>query len=204
MSTLAGVVKLTKQELRRQKELLRRFLRYLPTLTLKMRQLKVSLNKIEVLITEKEQEREKYVAANSHWQAVFGEEYDISHLVSIEGVRLVQENLAGIIIPKLICVNFHPYEYRFYSDPLWVDAAAEYLRQLIEYDAQIEILHLQRKLVADELQITTQRVNLFEKIRIPQAEAAIKKISIYLGDQHTAAVVRGKLAKKKLAVVSGG
>ena len=50
-----------------------------------------------------------------------------------------------------------------------------------------------------ELRITTQRVNLFEKIKIPQTRDIIKKIQVYLGDQQPAAVVRGKIAKRGLA-----
>jgi V/A-type H+-transporting ATPase subunit D len=42
-------------------------------------------------------------------------------------------------------------------------------------------------------------VNLFEKIKIPEAMDNIKKIRVYLGDQQTAAVVRGKIAKRGLA-----
>lgn len=49
-----------------------------------------------------------------------------------------------------------------------------------------------------EFRITSQRVNLFEKVMIPTAKANIKKINIYLGDQQTAAVVRGKIAKSSL------
>jgi V/A-type H+-transporting ATPase subunit D len=42
-------------------------------------------------------------------------------------------------------------------------------------------------------------VNLFEKIKIPETKGSIKKIQVYLGDQQTAAVVRGKIAKRGLA-----
>ena len=45
---------------------------------------------------------------------------------------------------------------------------------------------------------TAQRVNLFEKVKIPEARENIRVIGIYLGDQQTSAVVRGKIAKKKL------
>ena len=36
-----------------------------------------------------------------------------------------------------------------------------------------------------------------EKVKIPEAKENIRMISIYLGDQQTSAVVRGKIAKKK-------
>ncbi|MBJ2357584.1 V-type ATP synthase subunit D, partial [Sphaerochaeta sp. S2] len=35
-------------------------------------------------------------------------------------------------------------------------------------------------------------------VKIPEAKDNIRRIAIYLGDQQTAAVVRGKIAKKKL------
>jgi V/A-type H+-transporting ATPase subunit D len=50
-----------------------------------------------------------------------------------------------------------------------------------------------------ELSATVQRVNLFEKIKIPEANENIRIIQIFLGDQQTAAVVRGKISKKKVA-----
>ena len=52
--------------------------------------------------------------------------------------------------------------------------------------------------IAKELRITTQRVNLFEKIKIPKAEEAIRLIKIYIGDQMTNAVGRSKIAKRKI------
>ena len=56
----------------------------------------------------------------------------------------------------------------------------------------------QVRLLSKELRVTTQRVNLFEKVKIPETKANIKKISVYLGDEQVAAVVRSKISKKKL------
>ena len=58
-----------------------------------------------------------------------------------------------------------------------------------------EVYEEQRRLVAEELQQTSQRVNLFEKVRIPECKEAIRVIKIALGDEQTAAVTRGKIAK---------
>ena len=49
-----------------------------------------------------------------------------------------------------------------------------------------------------ELRITAQRVNLFEKVKIPEAEDAIRRIKIYIGDQMANAVGRCKIAKRKI------
>ena len=45
----------------------------------------------------------------------------------------------------------------------------------------------------------TQRVNLFEHVLIPTAQANIKKIRTALGEEEMQAVVRSKIAKRKKA-----
>ena len=57
------------------------------------------------------------------------------------------------------------------------------------------------ELLEKELRTTSQRVNLFAKVKIPEAKENIRVIQVYLGDQQTAAVVRGKISKKKLVEV---
>ena len=64
--------------------------------------------------------------------------------------------------------------------------------------AVLRVLDEQVRLLHEELRTTTQRVNLFEKVKIPESRANIKRITVYLGDQQVAAVVRGKISKKNL------
>ena len=44
------------------------------------------------------------------------------------------------------------------------------------------------RLLAKAVRRTTQRVNLFERILIPEAQEAIKRIMIYMGDLERSAV----------------
>ena len=67
-------------------------------------------------------------------------------------------------------------------------------------DLEAEVLDEQVRLLEKELRATTQRVNLFEKVKIPETRANIKKISIYLADQQVSAVVRSKISKRKIAL----
>jgi V/A-type H+/Na+-transporting ATPase subunit D len=69
---------------------------------------------------------------------------------------------------------------------------------MLTLDLEIKVLEEQIARLAQELRTTTQRVNLFEKVKIPETTANIKNIRIYLGDQQTAQVVRGKIAKRKV------
>ena len=67
-------------------------------------------------------------------------------------------------------------------------------------DLEAEVLDEQVRLLEAELRSTSQRVNLFEKVKIPETEENIKKISIYMADQQVNAVVRSKISKRKVAI----
>lgn len=204
---MAGV-RLTKNELKKQKDSLKRFKRYLPTLQLKKQQLQMVIRKVE----QKKQELEK-LQAEAHekleqWVHVFGENPvfaeggRVEDLVSITEVEYEKGNIAGVNIPVYGGIRFEEAAYDFLAYPLWVDRGIEALKELAELYAQISTLEKQIKLLQRELRTTSQRVNLFEKVKIPEAEHVIRLIQIYLGDQQTAAVVRGKIAKNKIVKVS--
>jgi len=71
------------------------------------------------------------------------------------------------------------------------------VQQLTESRIAREILEEQRRRIVEELRVTSQRVNLFEKVKIPECRENIRIIKIFLGDEQTAAVARGKIAKKR-------
>ena len=82
--------------------------------------------------------------------------------------------------------------------PLWIDAALDMCRRQIENRVKREIAERQEAILREELRITIQRIKLFEEVKIPEAREAIRIIQIFLGDQQTAEVVRGKIAKGKI------
>jgi len=102
------------------------------------------------------------------------------------------------VIPTFDGAEFELGEYDYFETPLWVDRALELMKQVLLTDAESHVVERQKALLAAELRITTQRVNLFEKVKIPETQNEIKMIGIYLGDQQTAQVVRGKISKKKV------
>jgi V/A-type H+-transporting ATPase subunit D len=66
--------------------------------------------------------------------------------------------------------------------------------------AEIAVLDEQHSLIAEELRTTSQRVNLFEKVKIPECRENIRFIRIFLGDEQTAGVARAKFAKSRTDV----
>ena len=193
-----GKVKLTKNELKRQKDALKRYERFLPTLQLKKQQIQMELMKIKRIIDEKVEEEEKYIAELKRWIAVFGEDAGIVDIVKIDFIETDVGNIAGVDIPVYKRTVFKPVEYDLYVKPLWWDKAVEQMEKILSLRGEIIILDEQVYLLQEELRITTQRVNLFEKVKIPETKENIRKIRIYLGDEETAAVVRGKISKLKI------
>ncbi len=202
-------VKLTKNELKKQKDNLKQFERYLPTLQLKKQQLQSVIMRIRADLEQKEAERVRMIGDLDDWIAVFAENefFDenkkIERLVQPDRVICRDENIAGVNIPAFEELTFKDINYDVDDYPLWVDTAVFKLRDIARLDALVSTLRKQVELLGKELRTTSQRVNLFEKVKIPEARENIRVIQVYLGDQQTAAVVRGKIAKRKLEEVRG-
>lgn len=194
-------LRLTKTELKNQKDSLKRFKRYLPTLQLKKQQLQAEIFTIEQKQVEKRKEQLKLKESFSSWVAVFGEDYPLQDYIAIETVKTSTMNIAGVEIPVFEKAIFSDIEWDLDKSPLWVDAGIEALKKQVICDVEVMILQDQIDLLAHELRTTSQRVNLFEKVLIPQTNSNIKKINVQLGDERTAAVVRGKIAKTNLAKI---
>ena len=198
-----ATIKLTKNELKAQKDALKMYKRYLPTLTLKKQQLQTEIRSIDQRAKEVREKRKALEAEFSNWIAVFGEQNAFKpDMVTVKNIRKGTGNIAGVTIPIYEGADFSRGDYDLYSTPLWIDLAADRMEKALSYDLEADVLDEQVRLLSKELRTTTQRVNLFEKVKIPETKANIKKITVYLGDQQVAAVVRGKISKKNLEVAS--
>ncbi|MBR2667269.1 MAG: V-type ATP synthase subunit D [Oscillospiraceae bacterium] len=197
-------VKLTKNELKAQKDALKQFTRYLPTLQLKKQQLQIVIMRIEAELEREEAELVKMMKGFYDWVAVFAENRSfeegkrLENLVRPANVVCGEDNIAGVKIPVFRELTFHTIEYDIEDYPLWVDTAVIRLREIARLDAVVKVTRQQLELLHKELRTTSQRVNLFEKVKIPETKENIRIIGIYLGNEQTTAVVRGKIAKKKL------
>ena len=193
-------IKLTKNELKVQKDALKMYQGYLPTLTLKKQQLQSEIRIIEAKAASVKQERENLEKGFSSWIAVFSEESAFPDgIITVSNIRKGTGNIAGVTIPTFEGADFSRGDYDLYETPLWVDIAANHMEKAMSLDLEAEVLYEQVRLLEKELLSTSQRVNLFEKVKIPETQANIKKISIYMADQQVSAVVRSKISKRKIA-----
>jgi len=191
-------IRLTKTELKFQKEALKRYQRYLPTLELKKTQL---INEIRIIRNQVEEVRKEvagFKAEIDRWIAIFGDEIDLGTFFSVEEIVTRTGNIAGIDLEIFEDVVFHEEPYDFYETPLWIDRGINACKHKIEQNIRIKLFEQQIELLREELRVTTQRVNLFEKVKIPESKENIRRINIYLGDERTTEVVRGKISKAKI------
>lgn len=197
-------IKLTKNELKVQKDALKMYQRYLPTLTLKKQQLQMEIYAIRAKAAAVRKAREELEQGFDAWIAVFSEQDAFPDgVITVSNIRKGEGNVAGVTIPTFEGADFSRGDYDLYETPLWVDMAANHMEKALSLDLEAEVLDEQVRLLETELRATTQRVNLFEKVKIPETEENIRKISIYLADQQVNAVVRSKIAKRKIAARSG-
>ncbi len=191
-------VKLTKTELKAQTDALKRFQRFLPMLQLKKQQLQSEIAGI-VAKAESVSARERAVRDGlNKWVGLFAtDESSLEGLVKVKKINTGKANIAGVEIPTFSSVDTDVREIDAWATPAWVDDAVEVTTQILSLQCERQVYEEQRRLVMEELRQTSQRVNLFEKVKIPQCKEAIRVIKIALGDEQTAAVTRGKIAKSR-------
>ena len=194
-------IKLTKSELKSQRDSLKQFSRYLPTLQLKKIQLQVEMRKCQQKIEENDLKQEELRNSLSSWVSLFSEGSAVEHvssLVRADEISTDSQNIAGVEVPVFKSVRFSVTEYDLFTEELWIDSAVDTVKRLFSLKAEQLIIRKQYELIGNELRTTTQRVNLFEKIKIPECKENIRIVQIYMGDQQTAAVGRSKIAKRKM------
>ena len=189
-------IKLTKTELKAQTDALKRFQRFLPMLQLKKQQLQGEIAGIAQK-AEETSARERAIRSDlDRWVGLFAtDESLIAGLVKVKEVRMGSANVAGVTIPTFESIDTDVKEVDAWSTPAWIDNAVETTTQVLSLQCERAIYEEQKRLVETELQLTSQRVNLFEKVKIPECKEAIRRIKIAIGDEQTAAVSRGKIAK---------
>ncbi|MEQ9695595.1 V-type ATP synthase subunit D [Shimia sp. SDUM112013] len=193
-------LQLNKSSLARQAAQLQSYERFLPSLDLKRQQ----------LMGERARARTEAKALRAEVDALVQEvgerlpmlaqrDIDLDGLVELTAYDLAEVNVVGVKVPELSGVEIAVRPYSPMAKPHWVDTAADLLKQVIEARLRVAVAEQRVVLFEKAVDTITQRVNLFEKVLIPQTRANIKRIRIYLNDEQIQGVVRSKLSKKKRA-----
>ena len=193
-------LKLSKSALAEERSQLKLYRRTLPSLDLKRRQLSVELAKAKKALAAAREAVETLestigdqlpMLANAHIK--------LGGLVEMKDFELIEENVVGVRLPLLKRIHCEVAPYSLLAKPAWVDTLVERLREAAEQRTQVLVDAERVRILEYQEKRVTQRVNLFEKILIPNTRHNIQRIQIFLGDAERAAVVRSKIAKAKQA-----
>ncbi len=196
---MATKISLNKSSLNKEKASLKTFNRYLPALELKRQQLMVERKKAELALSEARErieQIEKDIAAQLPMLAY--EDIDVDGLVRVTNVVLGEQNIVGTSVPRLEKVEVEVKPYSYLVKPHWVDFLVERLKEMAELHIESQVRELRYQEISAATRTTSQRVNLFSKVLIPQTRRNIARIKIFLSDQDRAGVVNAKISKSKM------
>ena len=195
---------LNKSALSKEKQRKVSYGRYLPSLEMKQKQLLLERKKAEqALIQHGEDIAALENAVYQQLPMLAIENIETKGLVTVADYKLSEENLLGTKVPLLESITFNRADYGYLARPHWFDSLVIALEEMMKLKMEEQVLHIRLTRLKSAARTITQRVNLFSKVLIPQAESNIKKIGLFLADQERAGVVRSKLAKQKSAIANG-
>ncbi|MBM3195454.1 MAG: V-type ATP synthase subunit D [Chlamydiae bacterium] len=191
-------IRLSKIELKNQQNSLEQFKRYLPVLELKKILLQSVLSQLDVELLQSESKKIENQRRLMSVSALFAKPgmKEFTDSMRVLSIQRGEENIAGIELPVFKGVEFAPVESLVGSVPLNAFSLRGIFEEVMEIICRHQVLLERRKILEKELRDVTVKVNLFDKILIPRAEANIKKIKIALDDQQLAQIANAKKAKE--------
>jgi V/A-type H+-transporting ATPase subunit D len=191
-------LKLTKAELARKRSALSTYRRFLPSLDLKRRQLLAERNRARNELRELRRRIDQRIEDAGRAIPMLADlTVELHDLLRIEGVEVTERNVLGVRLPVVARVVTSGTPYGMLTRPHWLDVLVERLTEVIRLEVEERIARERLRLLDDALIKVTQRVNLFDKVLVPQAERDIRRIRVHLGDAERAAVVISKIAKSR-------
>ncbi|TVQ68752.1 MAG: V-type ATP synthase subunit D [Oceanospirillales bacterium] len=194
---------LNKSTLNKEGRKVKAYQKFVPALDLKRKQLLAARASAEQALLHQQHELSQ-IEQQVKVQLSMLPNYEgrVDQLISIRSVEIEQVNLVGIRLPELKSLDVILEPYSCLGTEHWLDHLAKLLKQQVTLQVQQQLLHKKLECLNYGLQKTTQRLNLFDKVLIPQSRQNIRKIQIALADAERAGVVRAKIAKRKRLDVS--
>lgn len=169
-------------------------LKALPTLKAKETALRLEVKKAQEKLEKLKAELEQFLSDTEGVSLLWPEFPD---LVRIENVDIQNRNIAGVSLPELQAIDFQVRDFSYFAGRGWVAEGVRVVKTLNEINVRIqlteqtvEILHYARKK-------TTQKVNLYEKVQIPEYRDALRKIKGFLEDQENLSRAAQKIVKSR-------
>jgi V/A-type H+-transporting ATPase subunit D len=169
----------------------------LPTLVAKESALRVEVAKAKEQVHELEsgikQELDKLADSDRLWVEM------PEGLVKVGKVDVIVRKIAGVKTPILEKVAFDVPRYSLATEAAWIPEGVEILQRIAEMKITLELARKKVTILEYARKKTTQKVNLYEKVQIPEYKEAVRKIKRFMEDEDNLAKSSQKILKVKIA-----
>ena len=173
----------------------------LPTLQAKEAALRMEVKKAkkEFKMAEEayQQEKKKLEAIQQLWP-----EFQPRILQRVN-INLNAIRIAGIKTPVLEHITFTIQPFSLFSLPPWFPAGLILFKTCKELHIKIEVIRKKITILEYARKKTTQKVNLYEKVQIPEYQHAIRKINRFLEDEDNLSKSSQKVLKNRMEAMVG-
>jgi V/A-type H+-transporting ATPase subunit D len=174
--------------------------RALPTIKNKESALRLEVKKAKSLADEVEARQAELTGKLQYMSGLWSEFRP--ELVTVDDVKVSLTKIAGVKIPVLKEVIFTVHDFDLFSSPFWVVDGIQILKELTTLGIEREFYLEKMRLLDRARKKTTQKVNLYEKVQIPDYESAIRKIKRFLEDEENLSKSAQKIVKKRYEEVA--
>jgi V/A-type H+/Na+-transporting ATPase subunit D len=173
----------------------------LPTLKSKESALRLTIQKLKDQVKEEEKELSRLVGVAGEYMEFWGEfPYNI---FSLKTMVTKPVRVAGVLVPDFDHIEWEAREFSRFNKPGWLATGIDQLRQIAQAASMVEITQKQIALLEHARRKTTQKVNLYEKVQIPEYVSAVQRITRYLEDVENLEKAAMKIVKRRLGIAAG-
>ncbi|MEQ8471042.1 MAG: V-type ATP synthase subunit D [Marinoscillum sp.] len=185
--------KTTIQELNKQLTIRKKAL---PILKNKETALRLEVKKRQVQVTKADNQRHELLARIRHYVGFWNE---FPNILFIDDLDTCTETIVGVKVPEVRAIEFKLADISWWNYPAWIPAGIELLKEAIVLDIRVDVLKQQIAALDNARKKTTQKVNLYEKVQIPEMDQAVLKIKRFLEDKENIAKAGQKIMKSRQA-----
>jgi V/A-type H+-transporting ATPase subunit D len=118
-------------------------------------------------------------------------------LLTLSVLETGKKKIAGVVIPVFVKADLEVRDTLWHEAPSWFADVLNYLRQLTLLEVKVKISARQLQILEKERKRTTQKVNLYEKVQIPELEDAMKRVKRFLEDEQNLSKAAQKMVKAR-------
>ena len=180
------------------------------------RELNVRLGALPTLVAkesalrlEVKRAREAAAAVEKRLEEEYGGQKDTYRLwrelpegiVALKEAVIDYKKIAGVKTPVLRDALFDVKRYSIALRPAWVPQGIEAVKRLVRLRIEAQLAKRKVDLLEYARLKTTQKVNLYEKVQIPEYLEAIRKIKRFMEDEDNLSKSAQKILKARLAML---